>query len=549
MRKSLSLAAAVVAALVLGLVGAAPATAAGAYTVTVKVTNSSGTPLPNAYVELYTSTDSWVDGESVSAAGVASFSLVDPGSYKATATVYSNGASHAASSALTVGASDVTTTVKVSGVTLVTGTLKAGSSPLKNVSLSFTGVGGAKGEYGYAQTDGSGRFTTDGVKPGSYTVVAQTYGTNYLPTYYGNTVRLPDAKVLTVKSGVTTSASIAVKVGAKITGKVVDSKGRPLKNVQVSASNLSRYGYTYAGTNSKGVYVLTGLPSGKVSVSAGRQSGTTYVTGSTTVTAVQGSARTAKTIKLKAAGSAKITGKVKTAGSKVTTQGVSLLNSKKLPVAWAQPTSSGKVTFAGLKAGTYTVAVDGTNLTKKVKVSAGKTKSFGTISRGKLTTVKGVVKSSGKKAAKAVYVYLSDGQGTQAGAAQTDSKGRYKIKGLISGTYYVWASPNGGKDYAVSAKITVKKGKSVTKNLTLGKGSTLTGYVKHGSKGVKGVSVSAGGAFTTTNASGKYTLTGVAPGKTTVSVTDPYTGGYHNAAKKVTVKKGKSLKVSTVTVK
>lgn len=549
MRKSLSLAAAVAAALVLGLVGAAPATAADTYTVTVKVTNSSGTPLPSAYVELYTSTDGWVDGESVDAAGVASFSAVAAGSYKATANVYASGASRTASSALTVGTADVAATVAIPGVTLVTGTLKSGSSLVKNLPLSFTGVGSTTDEYGYAQTNASGRFTADNLKPGSYVVAAETYGTNYLQTFYGNTVRRPDAKVLTVKSGVTTSASIAVKVGAKVTGKVVDSKGKPVKNVSVSANSLSRYGYAYATTNANGVYVLKGLPSGKVGVYADRQSGATFVSGSTTVSAVQGSSRTAKTIKLKAAGSAKITGKIKTAGSKVTAQGVSLLNSKKLPIAWTHATSSGKVTFAGLKAGTYTVAVDGSNLTKKVKVSSGRTKSFGTISRGKLTTVKGVVKTSAKKAAKGVYVYLTDAQGTQAGAAQTDSKGRYKIKGLVSGTYYVWASPNGGKDYAVSVKLTVKKGKSVTKNLTFSKGSTLTGYVKHGSKGVKGVSVTAGAAYAVTNASGKYTLTGVAPGKTAVSVTDPYTGGYHNASKKVTVKKGKSLRVATVSVR
>ena len=549
MKKYLSGAAAVVAALALGAATITPATADPVtYTVSVKVTNSSGTPLQYASVELDTAAGDPVAYDSTSVSGVATFSSVDPGAYKATASVYFDGATKTASSPLTVTTANVAATVKVAGITLVTGTVKAGSSAVKDISLSLTGVGSTSG-YGYAQTDGSGKFTADNVKPGTYTVATETYGTNYLQTFYGNTVRQPDAQVLTVKSGVTTSASIAVKVGAKVTGKVVDAQGKPLKNIQVSASNLTRYGYTYAATNSHGVYVLTGLATGKVSVYAGRQSGTVYVSGSTTVSAVQGSTRTAKTLKLKPAGSAKITGKIKTAGSKVTTQGVSLLTTKKLPVAWAQPTASGKVSFTGLKAGTYIVAVDGTNLSKRVTVSAGRSKSFGTISRAKLTTVKGVVKTSSRKAAKGIYVYVSDAQGTPAGSAQTDSKGRYTIKGLVSGTYRVWASPDGGKDYAVSSAFTVKKGKNVTKNVTLKKGSTLTGYVKHGSKGVKGVSVGAGGAFTTTNASGKYTLTGVAPGRTTVAVTDPYTGGYHNATKKVTVKKGKSLSVASITVK
>jgi len=106
----------------------------------------------------------------------------------------------------------------------------------------------------------------------------------------------------------------------------------------------------------------------------------------------------------------------------------------------------------------------------------------------------------------------------------------------------------GSKDYLAAAKVTAKRGKNVVKNINLAKGSTVIGYVKHGSRGVAEVEVYLGYAHATTDSHGRYTLTGVAPGKGTLSVSDSYVGGYHDVAKKVTIKKGASLKVSTVKV-
>ena len=550
MKKYLSIAATVVAALVLGLVGSAPANAATTYTVSVTVTNTSGTRLQYASVDLTASGQTYSSywGQT-DASGVAKITDVAPGTYQADVAAYDNaGTKHSAAATLVVTTANVATTVKVGGITFLAGTVKVGSSAVKSASVSFSGVGSSSKLYAYATTDSAGRYSTQYVTPGTYTAAVYAYNSGYLTTYSGNTVRGPDAKTVTVKSGLTTTTNISLVRSATVTGKVVDSKGHALKGISVYASNTNRAGYAYATTDAKGAYVLKGLATGPVQVGASRTKSGVTVSGAVKVSAKQGATKRAATIKLKAAGSAKVTGKITTSGSKVVTQGVTLLSSKKAYVATATPSKSGKVTFAGLKAGTYTVVVDGTNITKKVTVKSGKTKSFGTIKRGKLTTIKGVVKTSGKKAAAGAYVYLVDSYGTTAGSAQVNSKGRYTIKGLISGKYTVWASPNGTKDYAVSAKITVKRGKNVAKNLNLAKGSTVTGYVKHGSRGVEGVAVYVGGGYAVTDSRGKYTVIGVAPGKNVVSVSDPYVGGYHNAGKKVTVKKGKTLSVSTIKV-
>ena len=194
--------------------------------------------------------------------------------------------------------------------------------------------------------------------------------------------------------------------------------------------------------------------------------------------------------------------------------------------------------------------MNGTNISKKVTVKAGKTASFGTITRAKLTTIKGVVKTSAKKPAADAYVVVLDARGDVAAQAITNSKGHFSVAGLVSGSYTVMASLYGSKDYTATVKVKAVKGKGLTKNITLAKGSTVTGYVKHGAKGVANIGVMIGLSYATTDVHGKYTLTAVAPGRQTVTVVDSsYVGGYRTATKKVSVVKGKSLRVATITVK
>ncbi|WP_138067664.1 carboxypeptidase-like regulatory domain-containing protein [Cellulomonas rhizosphaerae] len=456
----------------------------------------------------------------------------------------------ALAAALALAAAGVGPAVAADGTTGVSGTVKLGSAPVANTYVDFKGIGASDGQTAYGQTDATGTYAATYVTPGTYVAQVYAYNANYLTTYSGNTVREPDAKPITVTSGATAAANISVVASAVVTGKVVDAKGRAVKGVSVAGTNLSRAGYANAQTDATGHYVLRGLATGTVQVTTYRTAGGANLTASVKVAAKQGSVKAAKTLKLKAAGSAKITGKIKTSGSAVANQGVSLLSSKKVTLANARPSKSGKVTFAGLKAGTYTVVVDGTNITKKVTVKAGKTKSFGTIARAKLTTIKGVVKSSAKKPVAAAYVYVVDAYGTIAGQAQTNTKGRYAVKGLVSGKYTVYVTPtDGSRDYAAAVKITASKGKNVARNINLSKGSTVSGVVKHGAAGVEGVTVWVGAAQATTDAHGKYTITGVAPGKTAVYVSDPYTGGYRDAVKKIVVKKGKALRVATIAVK
>lgn len=549
LRKKLSVAVTLVAALVVGLFGAAPATAVETgYAVTVKVTNASGTPLAEASVSLWSDDYSVYESGETAANGVATLADVPPGTFHVSARYWTGSATADVEGTVTVTSGPVSTTLVVPGVTLVTGKVTAGGKPLANADLSFETTSGGYG--GYARTNADGTYVATGLKAGSYTVRYYTYASDYLTTYYGSTVRQPDAKVLTVTSGKTTAGvDIAVKLAATVTGKVVDSAGKAVSGVWVSVSNVNRAGYASAKTNSQGVYVAKGLASGKVVVWASRGSGASAAYGQVGATAKQGATVKAKAVTLKKAGTSTIKGKVKTTGTKVTEAMVSLLDSKKRIVRQEAPTSKGAVKFTALTAGTYYVTVDGSNTLKKVSVKKGKTASFGTLSRGKLTTLKGTVKTSGKKAASGVQVYVYDANGGFAGHAKTNSKGRYSVKGLYTGTYTVYAYPkDGSKDASTVTTVKVTKGKNATKNVTLAKGATVTGYVKHAGKGVKGVWVYLGDRQAVTNAKGYYSLTGVAAGKARVSTSDPYVGGYVSKSKAVGVKKGKSLRVATISV-
>lgn len=69
--------------------------------------------------------------------------------------------------------------------------------------------------------------------------------------------------------------------------------------------------------------------------------------------------------------------------------------------------------------------------------------------------------------------------------------------------------------------------------------------MKYKSKPVAGVDVRADyGQMSTTSSKGRFKLTGIGKGKVFLSTYDPFTGGYLNASKTVTVKKNAKWNVS-----
>jgi len=376
-------------------------------------------------------------------------------------------------------------------------------------------------------------------------------GSSNFRTYLGNTVRKPDAKKVSVSLGRSvTNADIALVRTATVTGTVVNRNGKPAKRATVEAQSVGRAGSARATTDSKGRYTLRGLPSGKVTISVWGGTRAVPAHGVTTLTAQQGHKVAASRLTLSR--DAIAYGRIKTTGSRVSKQDVTVTTSKGVWLGTFRPDAEGWVGVAGLSAGTYYIHVDGSNLRKKVVVKAHAVVDFGVISRGKQVTVKGVVRTANGQPAVGARIAVVDSHGTSYGVVRTNAKGAYSLKGAVSGRYTVTAKPRSGTDAWTSASVTVTKGRALTQSLRFGKGATVTGVVLN-SKGKPAIGVrveTLDGRSAKTNASGVYAITGARAGRTEIRVSDPsYVGGYRDAYTTATAKAGKTVRAKTVSVR
>jgi len=180
--------------------------------------------------------------------------------------------------------------------------------------------------------------------------------------------------------------------------------------------------------------------------------------------------------------------------------------------------------------------------TKSIVVAPGKATTV-SLAPSKGATIKGVVKSAGK-IVKGVDVYA---MGTyEQNQAKTDSKGAYTISGLKGGKYDLWIGSGYNSNYVQkSLKVSgVKVGSPKTVNVTLAKGSKITGTVKLTS-GAKSFQVTAlnskkqhVNSVYVSSKSKKFSIGSLPGGKYTLEVTD--SNGKKYGSKSVTVKAGKS---------
>ncbi len=116
------------------------------------------------------------------------------------------------------------------------------------------------------------------------------------------------AAVQTVTTGVTTTVpQMRLTDGARISGKVTDSQGSPIKGVSVAAFNGEDDDIEWATTNSRGEYALSGLDAGTLRLQfsdyIGDYATTWYVNGTsyataTDVTVTEGQASTGNNVVL-----------------------------------------------------------------------------------------------------------------------------------------------------------------------------------------------------------------------------------------------------------
>ena len=432
------------------------------------------------------------------------------------------------------------------GYGTVTGKVTLNGKAVVGASVSLAGDDYSSG--GYGETDSAGVYTIKWADPGTWVVRVDNYDFDpvtydridyeFLTTYSGNTVREPDATKVNVTAGGSTSVDVKVQAGATITGKVVDAKGKAVAGVDVTGSNSTRSGYSSATTDSQGRYVLRGLATGPVEVSARTVTGADRYGGVSKVPAVQGKSVAAKTLRITAPKLGTIKATVK--GVKVG-DSIWLYDTKfkyAFQIVNVEKKGSVKVNHK-VAPGNYRVIVGGTNkASKAVTVKAKKSTKAGTLKVSKKRTkISGTVKASNGKKARDVSVRVNDSYGTYTGSAITNKKGKYSVTGAVAGSYTVHAFDASLKNASTDVKVTVKKGKKAKKNFKLGKAYRVTGTIKHAGKPVVGVNVYGLASSAATNAQGKFTIRGLGKGKTQIGAYDAHTGGYRNAIKTVTIKK------------
>ncbi len=150
--------------------------------------------------------------------------------------------------------------------TSITGTITdtATGDPIQNVFVQVTTASG-EDINAWAYTDDAGKYSTPGLRPGSYFVYfGPPYGTPYQGQWYNGKPDAASADTVTVTStGNTTGIDGALSAGGTVSGTVSDAAThQPLANVCVEIHNTDFNNYGYACTDEAGKYTTSGVPSG-----------------------------------------------------------------------------------------------------------------------------------------------------------------------------------------------------------------------------------------------------------------------------------------------
>ena len=189
--------------------------------------------------------------------------------------------------------------------------------------------------------------------------------------------------------------------------------------------------------------------------------------------------------------------------------------------------ADGSYTFYAVPQGQYTLIATvpnpmGTGLTGSTSASVSNSQTTqANIVIPSTGAVAGTVKRSDGTVAVNVNVSLQAGSFSR--ATTTSTGGQFSLTDVPTSTFAL-ATYDPTSNTAASASVTIVADQTVTQNLTLALGGTVTGTVTENGVLVSNAQIAVvanNGTFnTTTNAQGVYTVSGVAPGNLTVQGTD-----------------------------
>jgi hypothetical protein len=381
----------------------------------------------------------------------------------------------------------------------ITGTVSSSSGGGVIVGASIIDSGG-----GSTSTGASGVYTLAGLAPGSHTVTVSATG-------YTSQVQ---SAVVAAGSTQNISFSLTVSPAAgAITGTVNNASG----GSAIMGAVVSDSGGASATTDASGTYTLAGLTPGSHTLTASATGFTSQAQTTSVTTAATGTVSFSLT---PSSTTGSVTGTISSAVGGAGISGATVSDSGG---ASTSSDTSGNYSLAGLTPGSHTLTASAPNFTSgtvTAAIAAGGTAtgnnlvltpipSTATVT-GAVTNASGGVGVSGAT--------VSDSGG---GSAVASSSGSYTLAGLSPGSHTLTAAAPGfasaSQTVSLTAGTSQNVGFSLTPSSTTG---TATGPVTSASGGgpIAGATVTdAGGASTTTNPSGVYTLAGLAPGSHTLT--------------------------------
>lgn len=509
----------VLACVLLGTLAPRPAAAQTTGSISGFVVDGSGNRVSGATI---TSTAGPSTGRSTSSAFDGSYLLsgLNQGSYTFTARKS--------------GFSDATRTATViSGTTTrLDFTLRAGGGTSGGIlqgvvrrSGTSVAISGARVQI----TDGARTLTATTDATGSYRFANLPTGAyNMLVTRTGFVQQQRSG--LTVREGSTVQADFSLLVRtadlAIVQGTVSDAAGRRIAGALVKLSRGVSAGQSDT-TDANGIYQIPSVVPDTYDVQATASGFTTGLRAGVAVGAAQ-----TVTVNFQLSGASTSGGTLE--GTVRDTNGDPVPGARVETTAgpnigrFAVTDASGFYRITGLAAGSYSVRTTATGftaLTRQTTLTAGQTTTLDltlTASTGGTNgAISGTVTQAGGGPVDAVTVRISAGAGIGQ-STTTDASGNYVLANLPAGTYELTFSKTGFQN-AVIGGIVVTAGQTTDVDTTLQgggtSGATLTGLVRDNGTSallsgalvevlLNGTAVTSG----TTDANGRYTLSGVAPG-------------------------------------
>jgi Carboxypeptidase regulatory-like domain len=439
----------------------------------------------------------------------------------------------------------------------LTGTVRDASTHAALPGVAVTVYDAAGNFVQSTRTDESGAYRLNGLATGAYRVEfdASSLG-NYLPQFYNGKASLDSADAVNVVAGQTLSGIDAgLEAGGQVSGTVTAASTHlPVEGVNVSVFAAgSRRPVGSRVTDASGKYTVSGLATGSYKVGFSAPSlnylpqfynGRASLQSADEVSVTAGNTTDGLDATLEPGG--QVSGTVTNAATHAGVPGVQVTVFSENGFASAVTDGSGDYTVAGLDSGSYKVEFDGSALNygrqfykaqlsaqsaNEVSVTAGQTLGGVDAALQPAGEIVGIVTDASTHApVEAVEVTVYDSEGNVVEGSVTGVKGKYRVVGLAAGSYRVGFEAgsgyraqfyNGRGSLASADAVNVMSGETAGGiDAALQPSGQVSGTVTDASTGAAleqvGVTVYNGEGNAvgsgTTDASGKYAVTGLAAG-------------------------------------